>query len=47
MDVPATKESWELDKLNTMFTRAFIDAIESTPRSEIAGFMGIDAPGGE
>lgn len=43
---PVIKESWELDKRNTMFTKAFIEAIESTPRSELAGFMGVGKSSG-
>ena len=44
LDNPVIKESWELDKRNTMFTRAFIEAVESTPRKALAGFMGVDEP---
>lgn len=47
LDNPVIKESWELDKRNTMFTKAFIEAIESTPHSKLAGFMGVDEPNGE
>ncbi len=39
---PVFKEAWELDKQNGMFTRAFTDAIESTPRRGLPGFMGVD-----
>ena len=45
MNRPIVREAWELDKGNTMFTRAFIEAMESGPRQELAGFMGIDEPG--
>jgi len=44
---PLFKESWDLDKRNTMFTKAFIEAIESAPRSELAGFMGVGEPSGD
>jgi hypothetical protein len=42
---PLIREAWELDKGNMMFTRAFIEAMESTPTKELAGFMGVDEPG--
>ena len=42
--VPVFKESWELDEKNTVFMKAFIDGIDSTPRSEIARFMEVDGP---
>ena len=35
------KESWELDKQNSMFTNAFIESIDSTFNAEISGFAGI------
>jgi hypothetical protein len=39
---PVFEEAWQLDKQNGMFTSAFIDAIESTPRKNLPGFMGVD-----
>jgi hypothetical protein len=41
------KESWELDKQNRMLTKAFIEAMDKAPHSDIAGFMGINPPIGE
>jgi len=38
------KESWELDKQNKMLTKAFIEEMDKAPNSEIAGFMGVNAP---
>ena len=38
---PAFKESWELDKNNSMFTEAFIRSIDSTATPEISGFLGV------
>ena len=42
LDNPLIKESWELDKQNTMFTKAFIEAIDKAPHVELAGFMGVN-----
>jgi hypothetical protein len=41
------KEFWELDKQNKMFTKAFIEEMDKAPHSEIAGFMGDNAPTSE
>jgi hypothetical protein len=38
---PAFKESWELDKNNSMFTDAFIRSIDSATTPEISGFLGL------
>ncbi len=35
------KESWELDKNNSMFTEAFIRSIDNTVAPEISGFLGV------
>ena len=40
---PFVRESWELDKKNSMFTRAFIGSVDETIQKEIPGFMGIGA----
>ena len=41
------KEGWELDKQNRMLTKAFIEEMEKAPHSDIAGFMGVNAPTSE
>ena len=41
LDNPVFRESWELDKKNSMFTKAFIESIDSTLNPEISGFLGI------
>ncbi len=38
---PILRDSWKLDKNNSMFTKAFIESIDSTLKPEISGFMGI------
>jgi hypothetical protein len=43
LDNPVFRESWELDKKNSMFTKAFIESIDSTLKPEISGFLGIGA----
>jgi hypothetical protein len=35
------KESWELDKGNSMFTSAFIQSIDSTTQTKVPDFLGI------
>jgi hypothetical protein len=35
------KESWELDKNNSMFTNAFIESIDSTSNPEVPSFLGL------
>ena len=40
-NIPVIKESWELDKNNSMFTVAFIRSIDSTVTPEISGFLGV------
>ncbi len=35
------KESWELDKNNSMFTNAFIESIDSTSTTEVPSFFGL------
>lgn len=37
---PAFREAWEIDKNNSMFTRAFIDSIDRTSKPDFSGFMG-------
>ena len=41
LDNPFFRESWELDKKNSMFTKAFIESIDSTLNPEISGFLGV------
>jgi hypothetical protein len=41
LDNPVFRESWELDKKNSMFTKAFIESIDSTLNPEISGFLGV------
>jgi hypothetical protein len=43
LEIAVIKDSWELDKHNSMFTLAFIDSIESTLPPEFSGFMGINS----
>ena len=38
---PVIEESWELDKENSMFTKSFIESIDSTVSPKISGFLGI------
>jgi hypothetical protein len=38
---PLFRDSWELDKTNSMFTRAFIESIDVNNEKEISGFLGI------
>ncbi len=40
LDNPVFRESWELDKKNSMFTDAFIESIDRTLNPEISGFLG-------
>ena len=40
LDNTVFRESWELDKKNSMFTKAFIESIDSTLKPEISGFLG-------
>ncbi len=35
------RDCWELEKTNSMFTKAFIESIDGTIQKEISGFMGI------
>jgi hypothetical protein len=42
LKTPALAESWKLDKENSMFTKSFIAAIESSDDQEIAGFSGME-----
>ncbi len=35
------KEGWEIDKGNSMFTKAFIESIDSTAKTEVPGFLGV------
>lgn len=39
---PTLRASLELDKGNSMFTKAFVESIETSGESAIAGFSGID-----
>jgi PAS domain-containing protein len=41
---PALADIWELEKKNSMFTQAFIRALEVGGEQEIAGFSGVDQP---
>jgi hypothetical protein len=40
---PVLKEAWEIDKGNSMFTKAFIESIDSTTETGEAGFLGVDS----
>jgi len=39
---PVMCRFWEMDKNNSMFTKAFIDSIDSNEQTQFPGFMGID-----
>ena len=39
---PVVKEAWDKDKVNSMFTKAFIDSIDSTIASDNPSFLGVD-----
>jgi hypothetical protein len=41
LDNSVIGESWELDKKNSMFTKDFIESIDSTLNPEIVGFLGV------
>lgn len=41
LDNPVLRESWDLEKQNSMFTNAFIESIEHSSKPEISGFLGI------
>ena len=41
LDNSVFRESWELDKKNSMFTKGFIESIDSTLNPEIVGFLGV------
>ena len=45
LNKPLVKAAWEPDKGNMMFTRGFIEAMESGPRKELAGFLGVEERG--
>jgi len=47
LDNPIFREFWALDKQNSMFTRAFIESIDSASSTELAGFMGVSLKAGE
>ncbi len=38
---PALAEIWELEKKNSMFTQAFVHALDTVDEHEIAGFSGV------
>ncbi len=42
LEYPVIKRCWEMDMNNSMFTRAFIESIESTTQPRFSRFMGID-----
>jgi hypothetical protein len=39
---PVISRFWEMDKNNSMFTKAFVESIDSTKQTQFPGFMGID-----
>ena len=41
LNIPVIKEGWEIDKGNSMFTKAFIESIDSVAETEAPGFLGI------
>jgi hypothetical protein len=41
LDNSVFREGWELDKKNSMFTKDFIESIDSTLNPEIVGFLGV------
>jgi hypothetical protein len=41
LNIPVIKEGWEIDKGNSMFTKAFIESIDSAAETEAPGFLGI------
>ena len=43
LEVPIFAEIWELEKENSMFTNAFITAVDSTDRVSVARFAGVDS----
>lgn len=45
LNIPLLAESWELDKENSMFTKAFVAAIETSSKVELAGFSGVEEIG--
>jgi hypothetical protein len=47
MENTVFKEFWELDKQNSMFTKLFIDSIDSASHTGFSGFMGISRKMGE
>ena len=47
LENPILGEGWELDKNNSMFTKAFIEEIDSAIQPELSGFMGIVLNKGE
>lgn len=44
LQTPALADIWELEKKNSMFTQAFIRALEVGGEQQIAGFSGVDQP---
>jgi hypothetical protein len=44
LDNPVMRDGWALDKQNSMFTKAFIESIDNSPKPEISGFLGIGSP---
>jgi len=42
LNIPVLADSWQLDKENSMFTKAFVVAIESSEDGELAGFSGVE-----
>ena len=40
---PIMKEAWEVDKGNSMFTKAFIESIDSTSNADSPGFLGVES----
>jgi hypothetical protein len=40
---PLLAEAWERDKGNSMFTKTFIESIDSVANAETPGFLGVDS----
>ena len=43
LNIPVIKEGWEIDKGNSMFTKAFIESIDSTSNADSPGFLGVES----
>ena len=43
LNTPIMKEAWEVDKGNSMFTKAFIESIDSTSNADSPVFLGMES----